>query len=192
MSGRLSVLAVLACPLLFTGLIPWAVADGRLSVSSDTPTATIAPRDAGRKFVRLPALTYRFNVRANCQADWSAEALSLSVADTRLTLDATQIADVELMPLELRIPRRQMAPIALENFCLRNADGGAGAAQHQQPGHTDLQLTLPDVLSGQVSLLCQSDSDQQMSYASLALDVVLICADPATIQVTEAAENSVE
>ena len=93
-----------------------ARAEMTLIVAADTPSAEVTPRRAGRSFLRLPAIEYQFDLKAECDDNWSAESLRVSVADTHTALGAQQL--VEDASIRLRIPAKQIAPLVLEDFCV--------------------------------------------------------------------------
>ena len=130
-------------------------------VSADTPVVDVGERSAGRNFVRLPSLDYRFDLAANCPADLEAKTISLSIADTRKSLATNEISNEETISVAIRIPAAQIGPIAVDGFCV-----AAGAQE---------TVRIPAVLSVQASLLCANEEDSRMIYASRSLDVTLSC-----------------
>lgn len=152
-------LLVLANPLQATG--------DELAVSADTPTVRISTRPAGRNFIRLPDLDYRFAIDARCPAGLQGSAVSISIADTRIALRQSQLAALNPLEVPVTVPASQIGPVAVDRFCTttHGDDGG-------MPGS---DLTIPAVLSAQVSLLCAGESGSEMTYASTSLDVVLHC-----------------
>jgi len=141
-----------------------------LLVTADAPLVPLLPRNPGRNFVRLPTLEYLFEIRVHCSDSRSPALLSLNVADTRKSLAAGQIIGDGPTEISLRIPASQIAPLVIEGFCIvqpaENGDGISAAPS---------QITIPSVLSAQVSLLCEGHEDQAITYVSRALDVSLRC-----------------
>ena len=137
-----------------------------LDVSADTPDVSISTRPAGRNFLRLPALRFNFMVAASCSAAAAPVSFSLSVADTRVSMDAERLQSAAPVEFAVTIPASQIGPVAVEEFCARDAD----AADTEQR-----VIRIPSVLSAQASLLCESDSGSEMTYASESLDVTLHC-----------------
>lgn len=90
--------------------------------------------------------------------------MSLSVADTRKAFDGDQFGEDGLRSFGLRVPARQIAPMAVEEFCIAAPDPA-------QP----TQLTVSGALSAHASLLCGDDTEQKMTYVTRPLDVVLEC-----------------
>jgi hypothetical protein len=137
---------------------------GTLSVDADTPVVEIGKRSAGRNFMRLPSLDFRFEMEAYCSADLVPMAMSLSIADTRKSLTAEDISAESITSVTLRIPAPQIGPVAVDDFCIETDESNEKAS-----------LTLSSVLSAQASLLCGNDADSWMIYASKSLDVTLLC-----------------
>ena len=146
-----------------------ASAEMLLRFSADTPTANVLPRGRERAPLQLPDLEYQFRIDAACRENLSAVALSVAVADTRRTFSAKQIDDGALQDVRLVIPAAQIAPVVIADFCVAEND-----TSHTNPAEPS-SLTVHAALSAQASLLCASDEDRSMKYASASLDVVLVC-----------------
>ena len=134
---------------------------GTLIVDADTPVVEIDVRPAGRNFMRLPSLSYTFELVVDCAADLTPKAISLSIADTRKSLAPSDIAVDEMTSISLTVPAAQIGPIAMEGFCVTSSEQES--------------LRIPAVLSVQAALLCANDTDSHMVYASKPLDVTLSC-----------------
>ena len=158
-----------AFPMVFIATGP-AVARDSLTVAANSPTVTIAPRNPGRSFLRLPALEYEFEIYANCADNRSPESLSLNVADTRRSLVAGQIIGDGPTEFSLNVPASQIAPIVVEDFCVLQ-DG----QNDEDVVDLSTHVTIPAALSAQASLLCKADEDRVMTYVSRTLDVSLVC-----------------
>ena len=141
-----------------------------LTLVADTPVASIPPRQANSKFIRLPTLEYVFEIRTRCMMNRRPTSLSLSVADTRKTLGAVDISAGDPVALTLRIPAAQIGPIAVEDFCYVADEDGSGSANDQ--------LTISAALSAHASLRCESETEQNVVYVSQPLDVSLVCERP--------------
>lgn len=146
-------------------------ADGSLSVSADLAQVSIAPRPQGRSLVRLPSIEFSFSINAECQNDWTADSVSLSIADTQTNLNAQQIESETAGEIKVVVPQKQIAPLALADFC---SDRSTASTRR---GDVD-QLVVRDVLSFQASLLCASDDGKKMTYISHPLDILLTCEQP--------------
>jgi hypothetical protein len=143
-------------------------AESELTLFADTPTAQVNLRAAERSPLALPELEYNFRIHARCRDDLEATSLFLAVADTRQTFNHSQIASGELDAVNLRIPSGQIAPLVIANFCV------APDAETNKD-NSQLPLLIRSALSAHASLLCVSDGNQSMKYASAALDVELHC-----------------
>lgn len=171
---RRPALAVLLAALAICGV---ARGGDSLTVSANVPAVIIAPRNSGRNFLELPALEFLFEVRASCSAGRSPKSLSLGIADSRKSLAASEIASDGPTELRLEVPANQLAPLAVENFCVTAAAEDDNAAAEPQT-----LLSVAAALSAQASLLCEGENDQVMTYVSRPLDVSLECALPAEAQ----------
>ncbi|HZD52183.1 MAG TPA: hypothetical protein VE175_03995 [Woeseiaceae bacterium] len=156
----------------------------RVVIRVTAPVVTISPAAAGRHFVDLPALEYAFEVVTDCGDGGMPDSLSINVADTHATLPAAAFEDSPTQHLVLRIPARQTAPVAVHGFCT-DASTPAGRATKDRAGLSlaarvdspDAErLTLPDILSAQVSLVCSDGDQRRMTYVSQPLGVSLACA----------------
>lgn len=154
----------------------------RLSLTADIPVVEVSPRQAGRSFVQLPTLHYRFQLEAQCADDALPESFALNVADTRITLDAADLngqAAGTGRQLTLEIPANQLAPVAINAFCeLPPVVPEAGDDADHQANIRDSELPVPGALSAHASLLCVSDSRRAMTYAASSLDLLLVCREP--------------
>ena len=68
--------------------IPALAHAGELDVSANTPAVSVSTRPAGRNFMRLPDLEYEFVIDASCPTGQQPGAISISIADTRVSLGA--------------------------------------------------------------------------------------------------------
>lgn len=164
------LLLALCAGCLATGL---ARAETTLTVAADTPLVEVSPRRAGRSFLRLPAIEYQFDVRVECDDNWAAESVSVSVADTHRALGADQIGEDRQGDIRLLVPAKQIAPLVLEDFCV-----AADTAEDRgaRVGHGESRK-IPAALSVQASLLCRTETEQKMTYTTQPLDINLICAE---------------
>ena len=138
-----------------------------LDLAADSPTVSVETRASGRNFIRLPALRYTVRVGTECADRGKPARLSLNVADTRVVLDEGRIVSGAVFDVPLLIPSSQIAPIAVEGFCLAESAGPVDGKE---------SLTVPSVLSIQGSLLCSGENGEKIVYASTALNVTLECA----------------
>jgi len=146
-----------------------------LNIASDATIVEVETRQGPREFIQLPTLRYELEIQRNCPADLEPANLSISVADTRRTLSAEKLATADRLTMQLSIPGEQIAPIAIAGFCAANAGD-----THTVEIVEDNILLVEDVLSLQASLLCASDTESLIYYASTALDVQLHCAQADT------------
>jgi hypothetical protein len=158
-----------------------ATADDTLLINSATATVSIQPQPPGRNFLRLPSIEFSFDIELVCHDDRTAGSLSLTVADTREFLGADEIASSELEGIVVLVPEKQLAPLAVDNFCVQDTTVAATRRREER-------IVVPDVLSAHASLLCAAEDSQTMTYVSRPLDIVLTCERPAEQEATGSIE----
>lgn len=142
-----------------------ASADDRLEIEFDTAVAKIAPRSSARP-IRLPDLTFTLTARSFCPAPQVAESISVSIADTRVTVEPT---DEDIVEESIQVSRKQLGPVAVDDFCL-----GEDTNDVQESLH------IGDALTAQLSLRCAGENSESISYKSAVLSVALLCEIPET------------
>lgn len=153
----------------------------RLALTTNAPLVSVSPRPAGRHFIDLPELEFLFEIDAQCSNDWVAESLFLNVADTRLAFNKEQLAGNEHDRIILRVSERQLAPIAVHDFCATENNGVSPAPEIDPTEGTApfnvKEHTISAALSAHASLRCASDGQQKVAYISQPLDLTLACGD---------------
>ena len=145
---------------------------GRVLVEARPALVAIAPLPDELRLISLPTLQYELRIEPRCAAEMQAESIFVSVADTRTRLDAGDIDGQRRIEVELTLPRRQIAPIAIQEFC-RVSNAGISANR---------VLRIEDVVTAHLSLRCSGQEHNSIVYASQALDVDLRCeVDPALL-----------
>lgn len=167
MDGRLQSLTITAVVAAGGWAAPGALAD-ELRITADTPAVMISTRQPTRNFITLPDLDYVFELRFACSAALQPRAVSLSIADTRMSLPQSQLAGPPGQRVSLTIPAGQIPPVRIETFC--RAEPG--------DGETPERRVIPGVLSVQGSLVCADDEKHRITYASIPLDVAVHCERP--------------
>lgn len=164
--------------LFFLSLLAIGAARGddqhRLTGNARTATVEISPQPAGRRLISLPELEFQVHVDATCPVNSYAESLSISIADTIETHDAatlnTEKSSEIAIDTTIQVVSGQLAPIPVERFCTSDSDestsDGMTAAQ---------ELLFPEAFAASISLRCLTDNVQTVSYASLPLDIRLVC-----------------
>lgn len=159
----------LAAALMLFGATAVSADDGaRLDVEFDTPVASIAPRTAQR-LVNLPSLTFVVRAAASCPEAQNAESISISIADTRISVEPKSD---EVVEQTIRVSGRQLGPVAVEDFCL------AAATEDEQQEAVE-PLVINDALTAQMSLRCVGENAESIQYDTAVLSVALQC-DAAT------------
>lgn len=140
--------------------------DAGISITAQPAVVRVEPLPEGRRLIRLPTLEFALIVKPQCAPDMQVDSISISVADTRLSLDASEIGGQTDVVTSIAIPRRQVSPLAVDGFCRLDQD-------------VDLlrsDLLVKGALTASISLRCADDSKQTIVYASQALDLSLHCA----------------
>jgi len=142
-----------------------------LVLTASTPRIEISRRSTTRNYLRLPSLEYAFLFTARCAGNFSPQSMSLSIADSRKSLSGEQLENLTAeTALTMTVPAKQLAPLAIENFCIMPAND----ADAMTPPSSET-ITVPAAFSAQASLLCVSEDRQEMIYASNYLGITLIC-----------------
>jgi len=149
---------------LAAGAAPIALADGQLSVVASTPEVEIAPLPPGPRIIHLPDTTFTLTITALCSDGMHAESASISIADTSLTVGAELLADTATTEQSIRVPRNQLAPLSIDNFCVSDA---------AKEENRDLHIT--DALTAQLSLVCVDAARRSISYQAAPLGMTLRC-----------------
>ena len=153
-----------------------------LAVGADRTSVTVVPQSPDRHFFELPSLDIVFSIEASCHKDWQPESLSLNVADSRVTRNASELLQNSHQQVPLRIPAEQLAPIAIRNFCViegaaEGSGGDAGPPTGRMSG-TTFEMTVTAALSAHASLRCSNGDEQKTIYVTEPLDVTLVCEEP--------------
>lgn len=139
--------------------------ESQLAVRTTTATAIINEVAAGRRLIALPELSYEFAIDLQCAGETQAESISISVADTRHTLGAAEIAGQSTVEAGITIPRQQVAPIAIDNFC-----------QLQEYEETAFaELMVDAAFTAHISLLCKGEEQLSIVYTTAGLALKLQC-----------------
>lgn len=151
-----------------------------LALEAEVPVVTVPPQSADRHFLNLPNLEFRFVIEARCHVGWDPESVTVNVADSRLSLAGAQLNNASEAGVLLRIPARQIAPVAVADFCVIGvgAEGsGDGMRAAAEPGAG--RLTIEGVLSAHAALICRAEDARATTYVTEPLTVTLECADEA-------------
>jgi hypothetical protein len=139
-----------------------------LEIVATAGKATITASGDGRRVIRLPSISYSFQLLHDCGTVHEPRSLSLTVADSHLNFGAEAMAVRDgVVHASLEVPAAQIAPVAVNGFCA--AGEGRGHAQ---------ALTIASIMSASASLRCADDVEQRVTYSAVPLDVVLVCEPP--------------
>jgi hypothetical protein len=135
-----------------------------LVVRADAAVAAIDPVTDDRRLISLPSLLYALTVRPTCATGMHAEAMSVSIADTRKTYSRDEIGQQPLIEISLSIPQQQIGPISIQTFCRAGQAGEDGRVLH-----------IKGALTAHLSLRCADEDARSIVYASQPLDIALEC-----------------
>lgn len=141
--------------------IPFAHADGKVTITAKDAAAHVEPHAARLKLINLPALEFNLHASVKCSGD--AESLTLSVADTVTTLDSEALADRQSAEASLNVPARQVALAASSHFCLEDDASSAD------------ELVVPGFMTAHASLRCADEDGITAHFASAPLQIRLVC-----------------
>ena len=158
-------LVLLLTPLIVTPVV--GSETGELRVEFETPVASITPRTTDRP-INLPSLTYVVRAEASCPDTQTAESVSISIADTRITVSPVEAEAVEET---IRVSNKQLGPVAVEGFCLAASDSDTGS-------DTQDLLNIDGALTAHLSLRCVGENSETISYSTTPLNVTLSCDSP--------------
>ena len=86
----------------------------RLLVDINAASIEVSARPAGRQPIRLPDLEFEVRLEPRCAAGMNADSISVSVADTRIHIGRQTLAEQPVIEAKIRIPRKQIGPLAIE------------------------------------------------------------------------------
>jgi hypothetical protein len=145
----------------------FVVADvDRLIVQTQPAVTSVVSLDGNRELLRLPDLEFPVRITARCSSGRTAESISISIADTRVSFDREALSDDAVLETSVQVSSSQMAPVVVDGFC----SSGAGSPD---------PLLLSTVLTAQISLRCVSDVEQSIAFRARTLDVLVHCAQEA-------------
>ncbi|MDH3550689.1 MAG: hypothetical protein OEQ16_15195 [Gammaproteobacteria bacterium] len=156
-SVRLTILAL----FLSSVCISPAIGDNNVVIAAQETEANVAPRAKSLRLINLPALTFSLRAAIRCQGE--ATSLTLSIADTFRTLGKDELAGQRAADTSLTVPAQQLALAATSRFCI---DGDT---------ETSDKLLVSGVTTAHASLVCASDTNTSVHYASTPLQISLTC-----------------
>ena len=134
----------------------------RLRVHAEPAVAVLTLQQAGRSLVRLPDVEFRLSLSTHCANGGQPESLSITIADTRMNLRAEELEAPRKFDITMRIPARQIAPLALQEFCI-------------DPAFEGDSVLITSAMAVQASLRCSRGDDHSIVFAAEALDIRVDC-----------------
>jgi hypothetical protein len=156
--------------LLFTAVIMTASpvrsdSGAQLRANAEAAVVVVKPLPDGRRLIPLPGLEFTLIIEPQCAAGMQAESISISVADTRMTITGSDLDGHQPMRTSISIPRKQVSPLAVEGFCLANRADNTNSSV----------LLIKDAFTANISLRCAGENKQTTIYASQPLNLHLQC-----------------
>jgi len=158
MPGRVPILAL----FIIASAVSTAAADNMIVVAAQVAEATVSPRPARARVVNLPPLTFR--LRAALQCTGEPVSVTLSVADTFVTMGRDELVGHRAAEASLTVPARQLAMASSRQFCVEDDTG------------SEDELFAPGFATTHASLRCEQESGISVHYASAPLNLKLNCA----------------
>lgn len=134
----------------------------RLRVDAEPAIAVVALQQGGRNLVPLPELAFALSVSPHCAERGERESLSITIADTRTTLRGDALQAGNSIDVSLRVSASQLAPIALQDFCV-------------DPAHEGESILLGTALTAHASLRCMRTDKPSIVFAAIPLDIRVDC-----------------
>lgn len=156
-------ISALLLPLVIIYGCANATAD-ELMLTVEPSLAEVGPQPPGTRFVQLPDMAFTMQIATKCDANMQAESVSIGISDTRLTLGPEALADTAATGLSIVIPRQQLAPLTIENFCFNDS-----------PASDTQDLNIVGALTAQASLRCVGENRQSIIHRVAPLAVTLRC-----------------
>lgn len=134
----------------------------RLDIHTEPAVAELSMQQSGRKLVRLPDIEFRVGISTYCANNGQRESVSITIADTHRTVPAAELQAAKTVDVAMRIPARQIAPLALREFCIDTSSEGES-------------VLITAALAVQASLRCSRGEEQSIVFAAEALDIRVDC-----------------
>ena len=166
---RPPILAPFAAIVAATGIFSAAAADGNIVVAARETTVVVPARAAGLELANLPAI--EFALRAAIQCKGEPVSVTLSIADTFMTIGRDALLDQRAAEATVKVPADQLILAASTEFCV--AEDSAASDE----------LLLPGFTTAHASLRCTKDDVESLHFASAPLQLRLSCAsEPDALQ----------
>lgn len=147
----------------------------RLRVNAEPAVAVLTLQQAGRNLVRLPDVEFRLSLSTHCANGGLPESLSITIADTHMNLRAEELQAGSKFDVTMRIPAGQIAPLALQEFCI-------------DPVFEGDSVLITSAMAVQASLRCSKGDDHSIVFAAEALDIRVDCISAAMRSAEPAAD----
>lgn len=157
-------LVLLTTPMLAIALVAGADNYTQPIIRAKPALIEINVQTPGRNLITLPSLEFPLLIEPSCEEVANVAYVSISVADTRETFAAADFVGKSSLEAMLRLPQRQISPLAIGNFCSDDSSAGSEHSMHVE-----------DAFTAHVSLRCSGEGGQSVIYETLPLDVTVRC-----------------
>ncbi|HSN52546.1 MAG TPA: hypothetical protein VLS87_08445 [Woeseiaceae bacterium] len=134
----------------------------RLRVDAEPAVAVVALQQGGRHLVALPELAFELSVSPHCAGRGERESLSITIADTQTTLRGDALRAGNSIDVSLRVSASQLAPVALQDFCV-------------DPAREGESILIGAALTAHASLRCTRTDKPSIVFAATPLDIRVDC-----------------
>lgn len=148
--------------ILLPGLYLVFVEVDRLRISAEPAVAVLTVQQSGRNLVNLPELEFALSLSPHCAESGQRESLSITIADTRTTLNGEALQAATTIDVSIRVSASQLAPFALREFCVDPVSAGES-------------ILLTSALTAQASLRCARGEKRSIVFAAEPLDIRVDC-----------------
>jgi hypothetical protein len=149
---------------MLTPLAVFSTDGGALTVQIKESIATLEPRDAEQREIRLPSIDVAIVASLECPAGATASSLMVSVSDTHKYYGPEVLADAISLEAAFTVPARQLAPVAISEFCVKDVP-----LENQG-------LQLDGVATAQLSMRCRDENESAtVHFTSVPIPVRLYC-----------------
>lgn len=159
--------------ILLPGLYLVFVEVDRLRISAEPAVAVLTVQQGGRNLVNLPELEFALSLSPHCAESGQRESLSITIADTRTTLNGEALQAATTIDVSIRVSASQLAPFALREFCVDPVSEGES-------------ILLTSALTAQASLRCARAEKRSIVFAAEPLDIRVDCVASAAEAATAA------
>jgi hypothetical protein len=136
---------------------------GHLRTAAEPARVVLEPVADTLQYLKLPDLEFSLSIEPRCAPGTDFRSVLVSVADTRLWLDRSDLGDAEILQTSLKLPGLQTGQLRADHFCRTSGD------------YEDARLVIGDAFTARLSLRCSNEDRDSVAYATVPLEIVLEC-----------------